>query len=126
MATATIKSVVRNDIIVEKSDTEHSNAQSRESTGTRARARRATAKEAREAKDRECQDLATRAVALIWPGSAQQRARAAKGSPCQRHGASGDRPHSLDLRRSSGDSGCPERAQRREKAKGKESPASAS
>ena len=126
MEIETTSGVEKNASIAAKLVIGPSNVPNRRLTKAKARARRAEAKEERVEKGRVCQDHVGRAVDRISLTSVPQQARVAKDYLCQRHGAHGGQAHFLDHHHSSGDNGCLERAQRKEKAKEKGSPASAS
>ena len=103
-----------------------SNVLNRRLTKANARARRAEAKEEKAEKGRACRDHVGRAVGRISLTSVPQQVKVARDYLCQQHGAHGGQAHFLDHRHSSGGSGCLERAQRKEKAKERGNPASAS
>ena len=95
-------------------------------TKAKAKVRKAEAKEVKAAKGLVCRDLAGHVVDLTSLMSVPQQARVARDYLCQRRGAHGGQAHFLDRHHNNGDNGCLERARRKEKAKEKGSPASAS
>ena len=95
-------------------------------TKAKAKVRKAEAKEVKAAKELVCRDLAGHVVDLTLLMSVPQQARVARDYLCQRRGAHGGQAHFLDRHHNNGDNGCLERARRKEEAKEKGSPASAS
>ena len=128
MAIVTTKSAVMNATTVEKLVTEHSSVQNQKwrEAQQKAKVKRVEAKEERAAKEIGCRDPAGHVEGLIWLMSVPQQERVARDFQCQQRGARGGHLHSQDRHRSSGDSGCLEKARKRAMVKAKESQVSAS